>query len=469
MMKVMIVGAGKLGLKLAEAMILENMDVTLVDDNSKVLDRINEHLDVLTITASGINVSMLKKLNIERFDLLVASTDNDATNAMICTFSKKLGCKRAIARIRDPDYIEQLEFIKTELNIDLIINPDLATATSISRYLLKDVIFYSGEFASGKVKMIDFNIGHLDVFVGKRIMELEGFDDLIITAISRNGELIIPDGSVRLMSGDVIHVLGISDDIRLFSKIFKLKGYEKRVENVMILGGGNVGYYLAKELSKAKIKVTLIEHNIEKAQKLAELLKHVLIIHGDGTDVTLLEEENIQDIDAFIGATGYDEQNLLMALMAKQYGVSKSIAKASRQNYTKIIDKLDIDAALNPVNITASNILKYIRGGKVVSVSLLLGGKGEVTEIIATPDMPYLNKPIANLDLPKGIIIGAIIHEGEVIIPKGTSVISANDRIVVFCLSEDIEYLKSLFRSGKGGLFSELWNRNKDTGFNTDN
>ncbi|MFZ7120279.1 MAG: Trk system potassium transporter TrkA [Eubacteriaceae bacterium] len=468
-MKVMIVGAGKLGLKLAEAMILENMDVTLVDDNSKVLDRINEHLDVLTITASGINVSMLKKLNIERFDLLVASTDNDATNAMICTFSKKLGCKRAIARIRDPDYIEQLEFIKTELNIDLIINPDLATATSISRYLLKDVIFYSGEFASGKVKMIDFNIGHLDVFVGKRIMELEGFDDLIITAISRNGELIIPDGSVRLMSGDVIHVLGISDDIRLFSKIFKLKGYEKRVENVMILGGGNVGYYLAKELSKAKIKVTLIEHNIEKAQKLAELLKHVLIIHGDGTDVTLLEEENIQDIDAFIGATGYDEQNLLMALMAKQYGVSKSIAKASRQNYTKIIDKLDIDAALNPVNITASNILKYIRGGKVVSVSLLLGGKGEVTEIIATPDMPYLNKPIANLDLPKGIIIGAIIHEGEVIIPKGTSVISANDRIVVFCLSEDIEYLKSLFRSGKGGLFSELWNRNKDTGFNTDN
>lgn len=466
-MKVMIVGAGKLGVKLAEAMTIENMDVTLVDSDAKVIENINEHLDVLTVVASGISVTMLNEMNIEEYDIIVATTENDETNVVICTFAKKLGCNQTIARIRNPEYTEQLNFVRHELGIDLIINPDFATANAIAKYLLKNVMFYTGDFADGKVKMIDFKISYKSAFVGKKLYELEDFDNLIITAISRHGELIIPDGNSAIEAEDVIHIIGTQEDLLKLSKKHKLLGNDKHVENVMIIGGGNVGYYLAKELSEAKVATTLIEQDRTRALKLAETLDHVLIINGDGTDVNILEEENIDQMDAFIGSTGYDEQNLLMALMAKQYGVGKCIAKVSRKNYTKIIDKLDIDAALNPVNITASDILKYVRGGKVVSVSLLLGGDGEVTEIIATKDMSYLDRPLKDLNLPKGLIIGAIVHNGEVIIPKGSSVIRANDRIVVFSRAEDTENLKTLFTHGKRGRLSELWNNSKSAWDNT--
>ena len=460
-MKVMIIGAGKLGSKLAEAMVSESIDVTLIDTNAKVLERINEHIDVLTVIANGIDMSVLKELNIETYDLLVVSTDSDETNTVICSLAKKLGCKMTIARIRNPEYMKQLDFIKKEMGIDHIVNPDLATAQSIEKYLLKSFTFYSGDFASGKVQMVDFNIGHNENFVGKRLMDLEYFKDLVITVVFREGSIIIPKGSTILHENDVIHIVGKSEDIIDISTHFQSEKKYKDIEKVMILGGGNVGYYLAEKLSRSKISVTLIEQNRERAQELSEKLKSVVIIHGDGTDIHLLEEEMLHTMDAFIGATGYDEQNLLMALMAKQLGVQKTIAKISRENYTKVIDRLGIDAALNPIYITASNILKLIRGGKVVSVSLLLGGDAEVTEIILDRDLPFLNKTLTQLKLPHGVIIGAIIRHGHVIIPKGDSVLKANDRIVVFSLTEDVMTLKMFFKAHKGGLLNELWNRTK--------
>lgn len=463
-MKVIIVGAGKLGAKLAESMVLENMDVTVIDINGKVLDRLNEHLDILTITANGIDIRVLKEINISNYDLLVAATDRDEANTVICTLAKKLGCKQTIARIRNPEYMYQLDFIKKEMGIDHIINPDLATANAIERYLMKSYNFYTGDFASGKVQMLDFNIHNNGLFVGKKIMELGGFQELLITAISRNGEIIIPNGMTELLEEDIIHIIGKSEEIEKIGHLFIEDFKNKKIQKVMILGGGNIGYYLAESLSKSKVQVTLIEQDKEICQELSEKLNDCLIIHGDGTDIHLLEEEHISFMDAFIGATGFDEENLLMALMAKQSGVVKAIAKVSRQNYAKIIDRLNIDAAVNPVYITASNILKYIRGGKVVSVSLLLGAEGEVTEIIIDKDLPIINKSLKDLDLPKGIIIGAIVREGKVFIPKGSSVLKGNDRIIVFSLTDNLPSLKIFYKDDqKGGIFSELWNRTKGT------
>ena len=194
-MKVIIVGAGKLGYKLAESMVSENIDVTLIDNNVDVIDRINEHLDVLTVIGNGIDISILRELNIKSYDLLVASTDSDESNTLICSLAKKLGCPKTVARIRNPEYMEQLDFIKSEMGIDFIINPDLATAQAIEKYLLKSHSFYSSGFASGKVRMIDFNIENMDEFVGKKLMALKDFNGLLITAVSRNGEIIIPDGT----------------------------------------------------------------------------------------------------------------------------------------------------------------------------------------------------------------------------------------------------------------------------------
>lgn len=462
-MKVMIVGAGKLGQKLAESLVVEGIDVTLLDYNGKVLERVNEHIDVLTVTASGVDIAILKELNIKSYDLLVACTKGDETNTVICTLAKKLGCKKTIARIRNPEYMKQLDFIKNEMGIDHIVNPELETAKTIEKFLLKKFSFYTEDFAKGRVTMLDFNIGHDEDFIGKTIKDIKDFRGYLITAISRNGKIIIPNGSTELLEDDIIHVMGKSADIARLSTRFEKGRHSKEIEKVMIFGGGRVGFYLAERLTEANIEVTVVEQDKVRCQELAEKLDNVLVIHGDGTDIHLLEEESLENMDAFIGVTGYDEHNLLMALMAKQSGVAKTIAKYSRQNYTKIIDKLGIDIALNPVLITASNILKYIRGGRVASVSLLLGGDAEVTEIIIGEDLPFLGKTLAELKLPKGIIIGSIVRNGEVIVPSGESTILSGDRIIVFSLNEDLHTLKMFFKQRKGGIFSELWDRTKGT------
>ena len=441
-MKVMIVGAGKLGYKLAEFMTLEDIDVTAIDKNQEVIDMVNEHLDVLTVLGNGMDINLLRGLDIDKYDLLVASTDRDETNTLICSLAKKLGCIKTIARVRNPEYMEQLDFMKTEMGIDHIVNPDLDTAKVIEKYLLKKYSVYSEEFASGKVQMIDFNIGSIDDFVGKKLMDLKGFDGLLLVSISRDGEVIIPHGSTELLRDDIVHIIGKNEDIIKFSGRYSKNKLGRKVEKVMIFGGSNIGFYLANRLSRQHISVTMIEKDMERCNELSESLDDVLIIHGDGTDIHLLEEEHLESMDAFVGVTGFDEQNLLMALMAKQLGVEKTISKLSRQNYTKVIDRLSLDTALNPIVITASNILKIVRGGKIVSISLLIGGDGEVTELIVGKDLPIVGKPLEELDLPKGIIIGAIVRKGKVRIPNGKSVIHARDRIVVFSLTEDLEGLK---------------------------
>lgn len=460
-MKAIIIGAGKLGYKLAEAMINSDIDVTLVDSNPKVIERIKDRLDVLTVVANGLEIEILKELNVKSYDLLIASTSSDETNTIVCYLAKKLGCIKTIARIRNPEYIEQIDFIKKEMCIDHIVNPDLATASEILRYLLKSYNFHSGNFAKGKVLMVDFKINHIKEFIGKKIMELDDMQGLLICAISRNGNIIIPNGSTELIEDDIIYIIGKSENIDNLGQKFNLIVENKGIKRVMIIGGGNISYYLAKQLTNSNISVTIIEQNEERCQYLTDKLDNALIIHGDGTDINLLEEEDLLLMDAFIGASGYDEQNLLMSLMAKQAGVRKVIAKISRPSYVHLIDKLGIDVAINPINITASDILKFVRGGKVVSVSLLLGGQAEVIEVIISEKLPIVGKQISQLGLPKGIIIGAIVHEDKVIIPDGKTVIYGNDRLIIFCLTQNIPELDLFFKYKKGRAINELWNGNK--------
>jgi trk system potassium uptake protein TrkA len=465
-MKVMVVGAGKLGYSLARSMIQGRIDVTLVDSDERVIERISDHLDVLTVNANGIEVSVLRELDIQSYDLLIACTGSDETNAIICTMAKKLGCRRAIARIGNPEYTKQLDFVKSELGIDHIVNPDLATANEIMRYLLRSYNFHMGDFAKGKVSMAEFSADHMEEFIGKRLFELPDLGDLLVAAISRNGEMIIPHGSTELCKDDILHMIGTSESIKELANRFQLSLNGHRVRRVMILGGGKLSFYLAEQLASAGIAVTIVEENAARCQYLAERLDKVLIIQGDGTDISLLEEEQLSEMDAFIGATGYDEQNLLMCLLAKQAGVSKTIAKISRQSYVNLIDKLDLDVALNPTSITSSDILKFIRGGRVVSVSLLLDGKAEVTELIVSPNVPVVGKPLAEWGLPKGIIIGAIVHNGQVIIPNGQSVVHPNDRLIIFCLADDVPALDIFLRPApsRGGVLGEFWRRQKSSG-----
>lgn len=455
-MRAIIIGAGKLGYKLAESMLNDNIHVTIMDTNVKVLDRINDHLDVLTVRANGVQVDILKELHVEAYDLLIAVTDSDETNIVICALAKKLGCQKTVARIRNQEYADQLDFIKKEMCIDHVVNPELATANEIARYLLNNFAFHSGDFAKGKVCMLDFNISHLSGFIGKRISELEDMDGLLIAAISREGEIFIPHGSTFLKEHDLVYVIGKRDCINRLAEKSNVLLKRKNMKNAMILGGGRIGFYLAQKLIAKNINVKIIERDRESCKYLSEKFTDSLVIYGDGTDINLLEEEDMPSMDAFISVTGYDEENLLMAVTAKQSGVKKVIAKVSRSSYVQIVDKLGVDMAINPVNITASDILKFIRGSRVVSVSLLLGNQAEVTEIIASDNKDIVGKRLVELGLPKGIIIGAIVHEGKVIIPNGESVINPNDRLVIFSLASELPTLEAFFKSERGGLLGEL-------------
>lgn len=450
-MKVMIIGAGKLGTKLAKAMLNGEIHVTLIDNNPIILDRLKDHLDVLTVNANGARKEVLDELNIASYDLAIAVTSNDETNVLISSMAKKLGCKSSIARIRNPEYSSQIEFVKESFGIDHIINPEYATANEILRYLMGSYTFYFGDYAMGKVLLVNFNIRSLPDFVDKSISELKSMSNLLIVAISRNGDIIIPHGGTILKENDIIYVIGQRKKIEIIAKTLRASLDKKSVKKVMILGGGKIGYYLAESLSKKGIGIKIIESNLDRCKELADKLNdNVIVIHGNGTDINLLEEENLTDMDAFIGATGFDEENLFMSLRAKQLDVGKVIAKISRDSYIHVVEKLGIDMAVSPINITASEILKYIRGGRVVSVSLLLDGQAEVTEIIASKDLKILGTPIKDLNLPKGIIISSIVHNGKVVIPNGDSTVREGDRIVVFSLLSEVPALETFFHLKEG-------------------
>ena len=460
-MEVMIIGAGKLGTRLAEIMNNDEYNITLVDSNPSVIDRLNEHMEVITISGNGTDIRFLEEHDVASLDVLIATTGNDEANAMICYFAKKLGCKLTIARMRDPEYLKQRDFLQQNLCVDYIINPDQLTAEVIAKFLLRDVVFYAGEFAEGKVKMVDLYLQGHPEFVGNRLDQMSAFHNLLVVAIQRNNETIIPHGQTVLETDDVIYVLGRDRDVKQFIQEYALSHISEPVKKAMILGGGKIGAYLAMKLIEAGVYTTIIESNYERTKFLAEHVDHALIIRGDGTDITLLEEEDIASYDAFIGVTGMDEQNLLMGIMAKQYGVPKVVVKTSRQNYTQIIDKFPVDAAISPVNISVSQILKYLRGGNVVSLNLMIGGDAQVMEIIATEGMPFVGRPLAELQLDHGIIIGTIIHDNVVTIAKGASIIYPGDRVILFILSTQVDKLKGLLVPTKRSLLNELWGHSK--------
>lgn len=460
-MHIIIVEAGKLGYILAEFLSQNDNNVVMIDNNEKTLERANNQFDILTYKGNGAQMSVLEGFNIKNADLLIATTDNDDTNMLICYLAKKMGCKRVVARIRDPEYSDQVDTLKKQLDIDYAVNPELVMAKEIGAHLLKGQALNMEDFAKGKVSIVNYKVNELEGMEGKKIKDINIPKSVLIAAILRDGEVIIPYGDTLLHDNDTIYLIGEKESIGMFKSKRESLEHNIVVKKVMILGGGNAAYYLAKKLLKNGIFVKIIEKDEGRCGFLAQELPGALIIHGDATDPYLLTEENISEVDALVSLTGFDEENLLMTLLAKKYGVGKVITKVSRSNYIPIIEQLGINNAINPVMITAGEIMRFIQGGRVVSLFLLLGGKAEVLELIAKENSKIVGKPLAELGLPKGIIIGSIVQNGKVIIPNGDSIINPGDRLIVFCLQSEVMTLEKMFYKAKGGFIDELWHRYK--------
>ena len=446
-MKALVVGAGKLGYRLAAALIDEDYEVTVVDNNEDVIENISNSLDVFSICANALDFGVLEELDISLFDYVVATTTNDEANVILCTISKKLGAKYAIARVRDPEYRKHLDFISEELEIDKIINPDNATARSIFKYLMKRYQLYSDEFAGGKVSLVEFNIGNDPSFVNKKIMEIDSINDLLIAAISRSGDAIIPNGRTVLEENDVIILAGKSENIEAFDKDHTGVNRTRALRSTMILGGGKTGLYLAMLLLKENIDVTIVEINKERCLDLKDMVPGANIINGDGTDIAILEEEMVHTYDSFVAATGIDEANLLMSLVAKQSGIYKSVAKISRTNYDKVLDKLDIDAVFNTSYITAAEMLKEIRGKSSLALHLLLNGQVECVELMIRSSQLVCGHTLEDLSLPDGTLIVSIIRGQSMLVPNCKTVLESGDRIILFSMHEVAPRVQKIFSS----------------------
>lgn len=446
-MNIAIIGGGKLGIKVCEALVGGDYSITIVDTNDALLDRLSQQFDVMTVNEDARDINVLKEIGINKFQYVLVATGRDETNLVIGGFAKKLGCHRVIVRVRDPEYMKHFEFIRTSMGIDYIVNPDFAITMEIYKYLSEKYTLNNGVFASGRIALIEFKARRKKELIGLKMPEVRRLmPDMLIAAISRNGKVIIPHGNDEIREDDAVYVVGEKTEIMELNKKVHVKGKYTDLQKVMIIGGGKTGYYLAQRLADFGASVKLVEQSKERCQYLSTRIPNVMILHGDGTDMDMLEEENIDEMDAFVTATGYDEQNLLLALTAKQKGIEDVISKISRESYSGLIEEMGVDMVLNPLDITAAYIFSIIQGEKRVISSMLVQGQAEIIEVVATPGMKMVGDTLQNLNLPKGVLIASIYRQGEVIIPDGNARIKDGDRVIMFSLLSDIADLEKLMK-----------------------
>lgn len=463
-MRVIIIGAGKVGYNLALELSKENHDVVIIDNDQEVLRRAEENLDVLCIKGNGVSTHILLEAGIHDTDLLIAVTNSDEVNMVCCLTAKKLGAPNTIARIRDPEYAHELTMLKEEIGLDMVINPEHAAADEIARNISFPAAFNVESFAKGRVKMIEIKITEDMPIAGVKLKDMSNKipHPILVGAVVRNGEVIVPNGEFQIEVDDSVYLLGNPSGIMNFFRGWS--NHSKKIRNVMIVGAGRIAYYLTKLLYEMGAKVKIIEIDREKCTEFAELLPNTLIINGDGTDEEVLLSENISEMDVFIALTGMDEENLISALIAKQNGAKRVVSKISRMNYMGVVSKLGIDNVICPKTITTNQILTYVRGNSIESLYRIVEGQAEILEFISREDSEILNIPLKKLNLPKDVLVATIVRKDEVVIPKGNDIIKKGDRVIIITKNNKISDLDELLKVPTGGIQVELQNGIKKLG-----
>lgn len=390
----------------------------------------------MCIKGNGVSTSIMLEAGVKEADLLIAATTSDEMNMVCCLTAKKLGAAHTIARIRDSEYANELSILKSELGLDMVINPEQAAAREFSRLLRFPSAADVEPFAKGRVELVEIKATPDMPIIGIKLRDIsnKNSSDILIGAVLRGKEVIIPNGSFEIQEDDSLYIIGKPSNIFNFCR--HIGKCTQKIRNVMVVGGGRIAYYLAQNLKQFDMKVKIIEINKERCIELSELLPDTLIINGDGTDDTLLNSENLSDMDAFISLTGRDEENLISALLAKQFGVKKVISKITRINYPIIIKRMGIDNVVNPKIITTNFILRFVRGLKnalgnpVETLYKIIDGQAEVLEFDVCCTAKFLNVPLKNLQLIEGVIVAAIARKNEIITPHGNDVIKLGIRVL---------------------------------------
>ncbi|MBR6007385.1 MAG: Trk system potassium transporter TrkA [Clostridia bacterium] len=440
-MNIVIVGAGKVGKQIGIKLTSEGHDVVLIDNDPEVLSRSSNEMDAICIEGNGADYRVQREAGVAGADVLIAATAHDEVNMLCCLIAHKLGAKRTIARVRDPEYTAQLDFLKEELGLSMAINPDLASSEEIERHLRIPSALNVELFARGRVELVELRLNAESPLVGLQISEINRKFQIkiLVCAVQRQDHVYIPKGNFVLAAGDKLHITAAPEEMSRFLRM-AYPEKRKKVKTVMISGGSRIAYYLSRSLEKAGIQVKIIESNPQRATFLSEELPHALVILGDSTDHELLAEEGVENVDAFIAVTGMDENNIISGLFAKWKGARSVIAKVNNENLIGALPDNSLDGIISPKQLTANKILTFVRAmscspeeSNVETVHELVGGRIEALEFLAKGSHPMYGVPLKELSryLHKDLLIACIVRHGKTIIPDGNDVILAGDRVII--------------------------------------
>lgn len=451
-MNIIIVGCGKVGEKIALSLCLEKEhNITVIDTRSEIINSVSSRYDVMGVVGNGASIDTLYDAGVKDADILIAVTGSDELNLLTCLIARKTGHCQTIARVRNPEYSKEINVFKEDLGLAMIINPELTAAMEIARVLRFPAAINIDTFAGGRVEILKFKICDNSPLNNLAVSDITHKlnCDVLVCGVQRNDKAFIPHGDFVLKTGDFVSIVGSLKNVSVFFKKIGIKS--GKTKNCMIVGGGEIGYYLARLLLKTGIDVKIIEQDINRCNRLCELLPKATIINGDGSDNKLLLEEGVERADAFVSLTNIDEENIILSLFAKTLTNGKIVTKINRIAFDDVISTLDIGTTLYPKNLTADYIVRFVRaknntrGSNIETMHMILNDKAEALEFRITENSPIANKPIESLNLKNDIIIACINRNGKIIIPRGHDVISPNDTVIVATTITGLKDITDIF------------------------
>ena len=449
-MKIVIIGLGTIGKTILKNLSRKGHSITIIDEDKNKIEGLIEKYDVSGIVGNGACLDIQREAGVRGADLAIALTNSDELNVFACLVAKKNGVKNTIARVRNPDYRKQIMEMKDELGISMIVNPEQDTAAEIFNLINLPSIAQAEHFAKGRVLLVEIVaekgcalIGETLITLGKKLNT-----KVLICAVQRGQNVIIPTGNFVIEEGDRIHLTSDAKSLRDF--LAEVNLVKSPLKNIMIVGGSRIAYYLANELSKKKYKIKLIESNLAVAEELASELPRVTVIHGNGTQHELLIEEGIEAMDAFVALTDIDEENMVVTMFANKMKVKKTITQIKSDDLVGMLDELGIENTVSPQNIVANRIISYIRalantrGSNVLTLYRLVNDQVEALEFYAKKPEPIYDKPLKELKIKENCLVACIIRENEVIIPNGNDTIKLGDNVIVVTTHKNFDDLTDI-------------------------
>lgn len=452
-MNITVVGLGKVGIQLVERLNDEgDHNITVIDTRHAILTDVVNTYDVIGVEGSGTSLDTLREAHVKETDLVIAVTGSDEMNLLTCLMAKKLGAESTIARVRNPEYSKEMHLLKEDFGISMVINPEQTAANEIARLLRFPTTVEVDTFAKGRAEILRFKVSEGSVIDGIKLKDIHSTlnCDILVCGVERGDEAVIPNGNFEILAGDYISVVGSIKNVTAFIKNIGLK--TNRAKDTMIVGGGRIAVYLAKNLIKSGIGVKIIEQKEERCNALCELLPKATVIDGDGTDNRLLLEEGIEKTGSFVALTGIDEENILLSLYARTKTEGRVITKINRIAYDEVINNIGLDTVIYPKDIVAEYIVRFVRaksnsvGSNIETMHYILDDKAEALEFAIGENSPVADKTLESLELKEGVLIACINRGGDIITPRGKDIMQAGDTVIVVTTHGGFDDISDILR-----------------------